>query len=119
MSAGQIHEVTDAMIVILMDSEQPTDYTLIPEFKTNLEATNWGRRYWRRRCRFPTRDGFKNPIPVAKCDNAGRMRTASKHNMAFSADYPDKLIRGLKYVMEIVEASHGIIAIKPHNRQAV
>lgn len=118
--SGKIHEVTDAMIVILMDSEQPTDYTLIPEFKTNLEAIELAGVVGAGGAGFPTHIKLKNPIPGGTVIiNAAECEPLLKHNMAFSADYPDKLIRGLKYVMEIVEAAYGVIAIKPHNRQAM
>ena len=118
--SGKIQDITDAMIVILMDQDQPEEYVKIPEFKTNLEAIASAGVVGAGGAGFPTHVKLKNPIPGGTVIiNAAECEPVLKHNMAVSTEYPERIIRGLKYIMEIVEAAHGVIAIKPHNRKAM
>lgn len=118
--SGRVYEVTEHEIVILMDAEQPETYQRIPDSETHLEAIEDAGVVGAGGAGFPTHVKLKNPVRGGTVIiNAAECEPILKHNMAVSGDYPERIIRGLKYVMAIVEADHGVIAIKPKNRTAM
>lgn len=118
--AGKVSEVAEGHISVLMDSEQPDTFVRIPEWKTHLEAIENAGIVGAGGAGFPTHVKLKNPIPGGVVIiNAAECEPILKHNMAVSTEYPERIVRGLKYAMGIVEAKEGVIAIKPHNREAM
>lgn len=117
---GQVTGMDDDCVSILMDSEQPSDYVRIPVSESHLDAIAAAGVVGSGGAGFPTHIKLKNPIPGGTVIiNAAECEPLLKHNMAVSADYPERIIRGLRYAMDIVGAQKGIIAIKPHNRTAM
>ncbi len=118
--SGVICEITENDVAILMDAEQPVDYQRIPETATHLEAIEDAGVVGAGGAGFPTHVKLKSPITGGTVIiNAAECEPILKHNMAVSAEYPERILRGLKYVMEIVGAAEGVIAIKPKNRKAL
>lgn len=118
--SGKVCEITENTISILMDSVQPDGYQRIPETQTHLEAIEDAGIVGAGGAGFPTHVKLKNPIPGGTVIiNAAECEPILKHNMAVSSDYPDRIVRGLQYVLEITQAKEGVIAIKPKNLKAM
>jgi len=118
--SGKVCEIADGHIAILMDSVQPETYVRIPDSESHLEAIEDAGVVGAGGAGFPTHIKLKNPIPGGTVIiNAAECEPILKHNMAVSSEYPERIVRGLRYAMGIVEAKEGIIAIKPHNRAAM
>lgn len=118
--SGRIYEISEDEISILMDEQQPASYLQIPDTESHLEAIEEAGVVGAGGAGFPTHIKLKQPLPGGTVIiNAAECEPVLKHNMAFSVDYPDRVLRGLKYAMAMVGAAKGIIAIKPKNRQAM
>lgn len=118
--SGRIYEITENEIAILADAEQPDEYLRIPDSETHLEAIEDAGVVGAGGAGFPTHVKLKTPIPGGTVIvNAAECEPTLKHNMAVSGEYPERIVRGLKYVMDIVGAAQGVIAIKPKNRKAM
>ncbi len=118
--SGRVYEIAECEISILMDSVQPEDYQRIPETLTYLEAIEDAGVVGAGGAGFPTHVKLKNPIPGGTVIiNAAECEPILKHNMAVSSEYPERIVRGLRYAMEITGAKEGIIAIKPKNLKAM
>lgn len=116
---GEVTEVSDA-VVIKLDAEQPEEYVKIKETGSYLEAIMEAGVVGAGGAGFPAHIKFK-------CDlkggcvimNAAECEPVLEHNMKVIRDDPDALIRGIKYAMEITNASKGYIAIKPKHKPEI
>ena len=118
--SGTVESIDEKMVHIRPADEQPQDWVLIPEVSSHLEAIAEAGVVGAGGAGFPTSVKLKNPIPKGTVIiNAAECEPILKHNMSVSEAFADRIIRGLKYVMEITEASQGVLAIKPKNRSAM
>lgn len=117
---GVVEEITEEMIVIKPDEEQPEEYEKIPE-GTPLEMIKAAGVVGMGGAGFPTgvkidthfEDGGYVLVNASECEPGLR------HNIVQIENEPEKLIRGIKIVMEVSGADKAIIAIKKKNRKAV
>ncbi len=117
---GVVEEVTDEMIVIKPDEKQKDDYVKIPK-GTPLEMVKAAGVVGMGGAGFPTgikidahfEDGGYVLINASECEPGLR------HNIVQLEEEPEKVIKGVKYVMEISGADKAIFAIKKKNRKAV
>ena len=117
---GVVEEITDDMIVIKPDEEQKDDYVKIPE-GTPLEMVKSAGVVGMGGAGFPTAikidthfdgDGY---VLI----NASECEPGLRHNIQQIEDDAEKVLRGVKHVMEISGANKAIFAIKKKNRKAV
>lgn len=117
---GVVEDITDDRIIIKPDEEQPDDYEKIPE-GTPLEMVKAAGVVGMGGAGFPTGikldthfdgDGY---ILV----NASECEPGLRHNIQQMEDEPEKVLKGVKYAMEISGANKAIFAIKKKNRKAI
>ena len=117
---GVVEDITDDRIIIKPDEEQPDDYEKIPE-GTPLEMVKAAGVVGMGGAGFPTGikldthfdgDGY---ILV----NASECEPGLRHNIQQMEEEPEKVLKGVKYAMEISGANKAIFAIKKKNRKAI
>ena len=116
---GVVEEVKEDRIIIKPADEQPDEFELIPE-GTKLEMVKAAGVVGMGGAGFPTGvklgtdlDGGYILINAAECE------PGLKHNVMQIENEADKVIRGVKYCMEIANAAKAIFAIKKKNEKAV
>ncbi|RKD33797.1 proline reductase-associated electron transfer protein PrdC [Thermohalobacter berrensis] len=116
---GKVEKTTNEKIVIKADKEQPKEYVKIKETNDYLEAIKEAGIVGAGGAGFPTHVkldvDLKGGYVIA---NAAECEPILSHNIAFVEENPEIIIKGLKYVMEITNASKGYIAIKPKYKKA-
>lgn len=117
---GVVEQITDDMIVIKPDKQQKDEYVKIPE-GTPLEMVKAAGVVGMGGAGFPTGikidANFENGGYVLV--NASECEPGLMHNIQQIEDDAEKVIRGIKHVMEISGADKAIIAIKKKNRKAI
>lgn len=117
---GTVEHVDEMMITIVPDAEQPDTYEKIPETDTYLEAIEDAGIVGAGGAGFPTHVKLKTDLKGGYVIvNAAECEPLLDHNITYMKDYSKALVRGVKYVMEITNAKHGFIAIKPKHRSAM
>jgi len=117
---GEILEVTEDQITIVMDNEQPSGYVPIPETSTHLEAIEQAGIVGSGGAGFPTHVKYGNKIKGGYViANAVECEPLLGHNVQFMEEQPDVIVRGLKYLLDISDAKKAYIAIKPKYREAI
>lgn len=117
--SGKVVSV-DSCVCIEADEIQPNDFVKIPETSNYLEAIKEAGIVGAGGAGFPTgvklgtelKDGVVI-VNIAECE------PLLFHNIAYSEEHPEVVIRGLKYLMDITKASKGYIAIKPKHKKAL
>ena len=116
---GEVEEVLEDRIVIRPDAEQSDEFEMIPE-GSKLDMVKAAGVVGMGGAGFPTGikigadlDGGYILINAAECEPGLR------HNIQQIEEECDKIIRGVKYTMEISNASKAIFAIKKKNEKAV
>ncbi|SJZ55094.1 proline reductase-associated electron transfer protein PrdC [Garciella nitratireducens DSM 15102] len=117
---GVVKTVNDYEIIIEGDENQPKDYLPIKETNNKLEAIREAGIIGAGGAGFPTHIKLKTKIPGGYAIvNAAECEPILGHNIHYLEKNAKKVINGLKYIMEITEAQHGIIAIKPKHKNAI
>ena len=116
---GEVEEVLEDRIVIKPDEEQSDEFEMIPE-GSKLDMVKAAGVVGMGGAGFPTGikigadlDGGYVLINAAECEPGLR------HNIQQIEEECDKIIRGVKYTMEISNAAKAIFAIKKKNEKAV
>lgn len=141
---GKVTEITDEKIVIEPAAEQPDEFVPIdvPEDASKLDMVKAAGIVGMGGAGFPT--GVKLGIDLSATEmgeldpeinpelpegfsidhgyiliNAAECEPGLEHNIRQIEDQCDKVIRGIKYSMEITKADKAIIAIKKKNQKAI
>ncbi|MFI3173291.1 MAG: proline reductase-associated electron transfer protein PrdC [Eubacteriales bacterium] len=116
---GVVEEVLEDRIVIKPDEEQKEEFLPIEE-GSKLEMVKAAGVVGMGGAGFPT--GIKIGTDLAGgyiLINAAECEPGLRHNIIEIEEKADKLVRGVKYVMEISNAGKAIFAIKKKNEKAV
>lgn len=116
---GVVSEVREDRIIITPDAEQKDEFLPIPE-GTPLEMIKAAGVVGMGGAGFPT--GIKLGTRLEDgyvLINAAECEPGLKHNVAEIISDTDKLIKGVRYAMEITGATKAIFAIKKKNSEAV
>ncbi len=141
---GKVVEITDDRIIIEPDEEQPEEFVPIdvPEDASKLDMVKAAGVVGLGGAGFPT--GVKLNINLAETKmaelnpeinpelpegftidhgyiliNAAECEPGLEHNIRQLENEPDKIIRGVKYCMEMTHADKAVFAIKKKNQKAV
>lgn len=116
---GRVKAVNEQEIVVAMSAEQSDSFEPIEPFETNLEAIELAGIVGAGGAGFPAHVKFNvdldGGVVIA---NAAECEPVLKHNVAYMESSAEQIVKGLKYVMEITNASRGLIAIKPKYKMA-
>lgn len=116
---GTITKITDQVIEIKADELQPDEYSKIKETNTYLEAIQEAGVIGAGGAGFPTHVKLKANLNGGYViANAAECEPILNHNTEMMEKYPEYVVKGLKYLMEITNASKGFIAIKPIHKKA-
>lgn len=116
---GTITKITDQVIEIKADELQPDEYIKIKETNTYLEAIQEAGVIGAGGAGFPTHVKLKANLNGGYViANAAECEPILNHNTEMMEKYPEYVVKGLKYLMEITNASKGFIAIKPIHKKA-
>lgn len=117
---GVVKEITDSAIIIEPNPEQSDDYVKIPEPESNLQAIEFAGVVGAGGAGFPAHIKLKADLTGGYViANAAECEPVLGHNMKFMEEHADVIVRGLKYMLEITNASKAYVAIKPHHRKAL
>ena len=141
---GEVSEILEDRIVIKADAEQPDEFVPIdvPEHASKLDMIKAAGIVGMGGAGFPT--GIKLNIDLSATEqgefredinpelpkdfklehsyiliNDSECEPGLAHNIKQTIEQTDKVIRGVKYCMEITKADKAIFAIKKKNREAV
>lgn len=116
---GVVEEIKEDRIVIRPDEEQPDEYEKIPE-GTPLEMVKAAGIVGMGGAGFPT--GIKLDAHLDHgyiLINAAECEPGLYHNIRQIEQQSDKIVRGVKYCMDIAGADKAIFAIKKKNEKAI
>lgn len=118
--SGIVDKVTDSAIWIRADKEQSSDYEPL-KGETPLELIREAGIVGLGGAGFPTYAKLSKPFEKdgTVIINAAECEPILSHNIARIEKKPEQLLRGLEIAMEVVHASHGIVAIKGVHKEAV
>jgi proline reductase-associated electron transfer protein PrdC len=111
--SGEVEEVSDTQIKIIAYEIQAKEYKKLNS-KSPLDLIRESGLVGLGGAGFPTYAKLQKPFANGGTVivNAAECEPILDHNMCRIDTQPDKLIKGLKIVMEVVKANKGIIAIK-------
>lgn len=117
---GKVIEVEEDKIIIEAWDDQPDEYVKIKETDSYIEAIREAGIVGAGGAGFPTHiklninlEGGTVIINAAECE------PILNHNIKLIEENPAIILKGLKYVMEITNASKGYFAIKPKYKKAL
>lgn len=117
---GIVKTVSDEEIIIEGEERQSKDYLPIAETKDALEAIREAGIVGAGGAGFPTYVKLKTKIPGGYAIvNAAECEPILSHNIHYIEKYAQKIVSGLKIIMDVTEAKYGIIAIKPKHNEAI
>lgn len=117
---GKVEAIDENSITIDVDENQPEEYIKIKETKSKLEAIKEAGIVGAGGAGFPAHVKFKVDLDGGYLiANAAECEPILSHNVKLMEENPEVIIRGLKHVMEITNASKGYIAIKPKYKKAM
>ncbi|RKD23667.1 proline reductase-associated electron transfer protein PrdC [Caminicella sporogenes DSM 14501] len=117
---GKVVEIKDDSIVIEAFENQPEEYVKIKETDNYLEAIKEAGIVGAGGAGFPTHIKLKADLKGGYIIvNSAECEPILNHNIRFVEENPETILRGIKYVMEITNASKGYIAIKPKHKKAI
>ncbi|MBZ2174990.1 proline reductase-associated electron transfer protein PrdC [Schnuerera sp. xch1] len=117
---GKVQSVTESEIIILGDKNQSKDFLPIDETDDALDAIAEAGIVGAGGAGFPTHVKLKTKIPGGYAIvNATECEPILGHNIHYLEENTEKIISGLKIIMDITEAEHGIVAIKPKHKEAI
>ena len=117
---GIVNKTTKKFIEIHGPDDQPKDFVKIKDTFNHLETIKEAGIVGAGGAGFPTHIklniSLEGGFAIA---NAAECEPNLRHNIKYLEENPEVIVKGLKYVMEITNASKGIIAIKPKNKRAL
>jgi len=117
---GVIKEVNNICVLIQADEVQTEEYIKIDECKSIKDTCFEAGVVGAGGAGFPTHIKLATEIPngyiIANCIEC---EPVLSHNIAMIETNPEFVIRGVKYAMEAVKATNGVIAIKEKNKAAI
>lgn len=117
---GKVVNIDESAITIEADKNQPEEYIKIKETENYLEAIKEAGIVGAGGAGFPTHVklsvDLKGGCIIA---NAAECEPVLNHNVVVMEENPEIVVRGLKYMMEITNASKAYIAIKPKYKKAI
>ncbi len=117
---GVVTEIENGNVVIEADDDQPDAFLPIKETQTHLEAVKEAGIVGAGGAGFPAYVKFNIDLKGGYLlTNAAECEPVLEHNTMFMEEHPDVLIRGMHYVMKMINASKGYIAIKPKHKQTM
>ncbi|MFS8541877.1 MAG: hypothetical protein LOD89_07295, partial [Tissierellales bacterium] len=117
---GKVVSVNENEIIIEADENQPKEYLPIKDTSDPLEAIMEAGIVGAGGAGFPTHVKLKTKIPGGYAIvNAAECEPILGHNIHYLEENAKKIISGLKIIMNITEADHGIIAIKEKHKKAI
>ena len=118
--SGNVIEVSNTYITIKPDTHQTAEFIKIKDTTSHLEAIKEAGIVGAGGAGFPTHIKLDTNLN-AGCviANAAECEPTLFHNIRVLEENPESILRGLKYIMDIVNASKGFIAIKPKNKTAL
>jgi len=117
---GIVEEINETAVIINAFDKQPKDFIPIKETGDYLEAIKEAGVVGAGGAGFPTHIKLKVDLEGG-CfiANAAECEPLLAHNMAILEKSPELIIRGIKYIMKIVNADVGYIAIKTKHLKAI
>ncbi|SKC37446.1 proline reductase-associated electron transfer protein PrdC [Maledivibacter halophilus] len=117
---GKIIEISESKIILEANDDQTGEYVKIKNTKDYLETIKEAGIVGAGGAGFPSHIKFKADLNGGYViANAAECEPTLKHNTFLLEENPHIVIRGLKLVMEITNASKGYIAIKPIHKKAL
>lgn len=117
---GKVVDINENEIIIESFKDQPDEYVKIKETNSYLEAVKEAGIVGAGGAGFPTHIkldvNLKDGCVIA---NAAECEPILSHNIYLLEQNPEIVVRGLKYAMQITNASKGYIAIKPKHKKAI
>ena len=117
---GKVVEIHSDAIIIRPDAHQPDEFVKIKDTANHLEAIKEAGIVGAGGAGFPAHVKFNTSLDGGcVIVNAAECEPTLFHNIQVLEDHPESILRGLKYMMDITNASKGFIAIKPKNKVAL
>lgn len=117
---GVVTAIENGNVVIEANDDQPDEFVLIKETETHLEAIKEAGVVGAGGAGFPAHVKFNIDLKGGYLlTNAAECEPVLEHNTLFMEEHPDVLIRGMHYVMKMINASKGYIAIKPKHKETM
>ncbi len=111
---GEVLEVNNEFVKITLDEIQEEEYVKIKETDNYLETIKEAGIVGAGGAGFPAHVKYNVDLKGGFVIlNAAECEPILAHNMKVLLENPDKIVRGIKYAMEITKANKGYIAIKP------
>ncbi len=116
---GKVVAINDAVVIELAD-EQPEEFVPIKETSSYIEAVKEAGIVGSGGAGFPAHIKYNIELDNGYVlVNAAECEPILKHNIRFMDEYPELLVRGLQYVMEMTKAAQGYICIKPKHKMTM
>lgn len=117
---GVVAEVNDSSIIIEANEEQPDEFVKIDENKNNIETVEAAGVVGAGGAGFPTHIKLKADLDGGMViANAAECEPLLAHNVKLMEENPELVVKGVKYAMEMTNASKGYIAVKPKYKKAI
>lgn len=117
---GKIVEIGEKAIVIEAYEEQSKDFLPIKETSDHLEAIKEAGIVGAGGAGFPAHIKFKIDLDGGYfIANAAECEPLLAHNILVLEQDPGSIIRGMQYIMKLINANVGYIAIKEKNSEAI
>ncbi|KPU27042.1 electron transporter RnfC [Caloranaerobacter sp. TR13] len=117
---GKVIELNDDYVFIEAFEKQPDEYQKIKETDNYLEAIKEAGVVGAGGAGFPTHVKLNVDLEGGYViANAAECEPILNHNIKLIEEKPEMIVRGMKYVMEITNASKGYIAIKTKHKKAI
>ena len=106
--SGVVEEINDMEIVVKLDKEQTDDYVRLEKTDDKLQKIKDAGIVGVGGAGFPTGIKLSAQIPGGYViANAAECEPILGHNVKFMEEYPEVLVRGLKYIVELTGAKEG------------
>lgn len=117
---GIVDEINDLNISIKASEDLSDKFEKIPDTKNNLEAIELAGVVGAGGAGFPTHVKLKTNLDRGYVIvNAAECEPIINHNIEYIGRCPEKILKGIKYVMEITNAAQGFIGIKPNDKKTL
>lgn len=118
--SGVIEAVTETELVLKLDKEQSDEYVRLEKTDDKLQKIKDAGIVGLGGAGFPV--GIKLSTKIEGgyiLANAAECEPILSHNIKYMEEHPEKIVRGLQYMMEITGAAHSYIAMKTKYRKAL
>ena len=118
--SGTVTTIQNDHVVIEADKDQPDTYIEIPHTDSYIEAVKKAGVVGAGGAGFPAHVKFNIDLQGGcVITNAAECEPVLSHNVKWMEENPGLLVKGLRYAMEMTNASKGYIAIKPKYKSAM